>query len=109
MNRYSMPAVRLNGVGLTMRCTCAYSQPDSPAYSAAIRNTHSASRAVSTPMLSAMARPPASARIARPCRLSSRLRDSSSTSSSSSPMKRSIHRPSGASNGGRPGTPPMPL
>ncbi len=35
MNRYSMLAVRLNGVGLTKRCRCAYSQPDTQASSAA--------------------------------------------------------------------------
>ncbi|MNV93028.1 hypothetical protein D3C71_1876740 [compost metagenome] len=35
MNRYSMPMLRLNGVGLTKRCRCAYSQPEIAASSAA--------------------------------------------------------------------------
>ena len=35
MNRYSMLAFRLNGVGLTKRCRCAYSQPETQASSAA--------------------------------------------------------------------------
>ena len=35
MNRYSMPCVMKNGVGLTKRCRCAYSQPEMQASSAA--------------------------------------------------------------------------
>ncbi|MCY1427043.1 hypothetical protein D9M71_428730 [compost metagenome] len=73
MNRYSIPMVIENGVGLTKRCRCAYSQPDSAASSAATTKIASLERAVFTPIASAITVPPLSARIARPSRLSSRL------------------------------------
>ena len=68
-----MPALTPNAPGLTKRRKCAYSQPDSPASSAAYRNTRSFSAAVLTPKLSAMTLRKRSARIARPERESSRL------------------------------------
>jgi len=37
MNRYSMPIFSPKGLGLTVRWTCANSQPDTEASSAAIR------------------------------------------------------------------------
>ena len=64
---------RLNGVGLTKRCRCAYSQPDTAASKAASTNTLMRWRAVSTPIDSAITRVDFSARMARPSRESSRL------------------------------------
>ena len=81
MNRYSMPICRPNGFGLTKRCMCAYSQPEAQACSAAMMKITMRERAVSTPIDSAMTRPPLSARIARPSRESSRLRVDQTASS----------------------------
>ena len=68
-----MPMCTPNGVGFTKRCMCAYSQPEAHASSAAITKITMREREVSTPIASAMMRPPLSARIARPSRESSRL------------------------------------
>ena len=69
-----MPMFRENGVGLTKRCMCAYSQPDAQAISAARTNTTMREAEVFTPIDSAITMPPLSARMARPSRESSRLR-----------------------------------
>ncbi len=73
MNRYSMPICRPNGLGFTKRCMCAYSQPEAQACSAAMMKITMRERAVSTPIDSAITRPPLSARMARPSRESSRF------------------------------------
>ncbi|VVE90833.1 hypothetical protein PBR20603_04827 [Pandoraea bronchicola] len=68
-----MPWFRLNGVGFTARCKCAYSQPEIAARTAAYTNTTTFIHAVFTPIASAMTPPPLSARMARPERESSRF------------------------------------
>ncbi|MNQ84322.1 hypothetical protein D3C85_994460 [compost metagenome] len=73
MNRYSMPICRPKGLGFTKRCMWAYNQPDAQACSAAMMKITMRERAVSTPMDSAITRPPLSARMARPSRESSRF------------------------------------
>ncbi|KAG1389055.1 hypothetical protein G6F59_015694 [Rhizopus arrhizus] len=75
MNRYSMPICRPNGLGFTKRCMSAYSQPEAQACSAAMMKITMRERAVSTPIDSAITRPPLSARMARPSRESSRVID----------------------------------
>ena len=81
-----MPMLRLNGVGLTKRCRCAYSQPDTAASSAASTNSLMRWLAVSTPIDSAIRRPVLSARMARPSRESSRLCSAQMASSSTAQM-----------------------
>ena len=87
-----MPMFRSNGVGLTKRCRCAYSQPDTADSRAASTNSFMRWRAVSTPIDSAITRPLLSARMARPSRESSRLcrpqMASSSTAQISTPSTR---------------------
>ena len=73
MNRYSMPMLRPNGDGLTVRWKCANSQPETRRQQ---RREHEhrdlVARSVSTPIASAIVAPPLSARSARPARESSR-------------------------------------
>ncbi len=66
MNRYSIPALRPNGVGLTERCRCAYNQPETLASNAASTKISTFIQVVLTPIASAITAPPLSARIARP-------------------------------------------
>ncbi|MNT16789.1 hypothetical protein D3C72_1519070 [compost metagenome] len=68
-----MPICRPKGCGFTKRCMCAYSQPDAQACKAAMTKITMRERAVSTPMDSAITRPPLSARMARPSRESRRF------------------------------------
>ena len=73
-----------NGVGFTLRCMWAYSHPASPASIAAYVKASIRVRGRSTPKLAAAAAPPRKARMARPARLSIRLRVSSSTPATAS-------------------------
>ena len=77
-----------NGLGLTARCICAYSQPDTQASSAAQTKITTLYAAVFTPMDSAMPAPLLSARMARPGREFSRLRVASSASSTKAQIRK---------------------
>ena len=68
-----MPMLMPKGEGLTKRCRCAYIQPATQASTAATTKITIFWREVSTPIASAITRPPRKARIARPSRESSRL------------------------------------
>ncbi len=72
MNRYSIPMLRPNGDGLTVRWKYAKSHPETLASSAARTKAVTLTRNVSTPIASAIVVPPLTARSARPARESSR-------------------------------------
>lgn len=106
-----MPMFRLNGVGLTKRCRCAYSQPDTAASSAASTNSLMRWRAVSTPIDSAITRPVLSERMARPSRESSRLCSAQIMTSSKAQMNTPSTRGEVMSSPNRPsdGSPASPV
>ena len=72
MNRYSMPMLRPNGDGLTVRWKCANSHPEMLASKAARTNAVTLTRKVSIPIASGIVDPPLTARRARPARESSK-------------------------------------